>query len=195
VSATSMACVLCDEPMTAAEAAEAPMCDDCLSRCYFCGQHCAADPCEQRRENEAEQAELERLRALEPPTRCYGRWHWRRWRLTAWVFGRLYWLGITATGGSSGNHCAEPGALRDDCLGHPGWGFWVHRGPGWRALDPRKGRVYVLGIRTEWLALLPYCLRNGHWPLWLEGMGCGKCAPWPCCGAVGYDHAEGCSDG
>jgi len=187
---TTATCYLCDEPITDVDSST--LCEDCLARCYWCNQHCDDDPCEGRQQADAGRAEYERWRAAEPPSRCLGRWHWRRWRLTGAVFSLLYVSGVTANGGSSGNHCPRPGTLRDDCPGHPGWG-WVHRGPGWRMLDPRRRRFYVLGMRTEWLELLPNCLRARHWPLWLEGMGCGRCAPWPCCGAIGYDHAERCS--
>ena len=184
------ACIICDEPLDPSEQDQVAtgMCGDCLSRCYWCGQHCDDDPCEGARQAAIDQAEYERLRAAQPPTRCYGRWHWRRWRLTRWVFSRLYVWGITATGGCTGNKCEGLGSLRRDCPGHPGWG-WIARGPGWRSLLGR--RVYVLGVRTDWLRMLPRCLRAGHWPLEVMGF-CGKCAPWPCCGATGYDHAAWC---
>lgn len=190
MSVATAECILCGELTPTDGADPHPMCEDCLSRCYWCGKNCDDDPCADARQAAIDRADLERRRALEPPTRCYGPWHWRRWRLTGWVFGRLYVLGITAWGATYGNKCTRPMSLRSDCPGHQGW---VIRGPGWGALDPRRKRVYVLGMRTEWLLLLPTCLRAGHWPLWLEGMGCGKCTPWPCCGATGYDHAEGCT--
>lgn len=188
---TATECWKCDAPMRADPEDRYPECADCLAECYWCGSHCGAR-CEQSLEAAVERAELVVLRAQAPRERCHGQWHWRRWRLTGWLFARLYVLGVTSNGGGSGTKCGNWLSIRNDCPGHPGWG-WVHHGPGWRSLVRR--RVYVLGIRTEWLAQLPYCLRNGHWPLWLESMGCGKCAPWPCCGAIGYDHAAGCVEG
>lgn len=120
--------------------------------------------------------------------RCYGRRHWRRWRLTRWLFGRLYWLGITAWGGSIGNHCQLFVPYPDPCRGHPpGWG-WVAHGPGWRSLI--RPRYYVLGWEAwKWGCLL----RRRHWPAEHIGLGmCGRCAPWPCCGATTRAHAAWC---
>lgn len=129
-------------------------------------------------------------------SRCYGRRHWRRWRLTRRIVGWLYQLGITYHGGSTGTHC-EREILEDrGCQGHPPeWG-WVVHGPGLRGLDPRKRRPYVLGMDTDVLCALPRCLRRGHWPLMLSVLGpaCGRCMPWPCCGAVGDGHAADCPE-
>ena len=123
-----------------------------------------------------------------PEFRCYSRWHWRRWHLTRWVFGRLYWLGITSNGGSSGNHCHLFTPYPDPCQGHsPKWG-WVAHGPGWGSL--LRPRVYILGWEVwKWGCLL----RRHHWPGEHIGLGaCGKCAPWPCCGATTLEHAVWC---
>lgn len=55
----------------------------------------------------------------------------------------------------------------------------------------RGKRPYILGWpRPKWRCLLRY----RHWPtshMIFAGF-CGKCCPWPCCGAITLDHADGC---
>lgn len=99
-------------------------------------------------------------------------WGWRRWRLTHRIAGFLYSSGITTGGGSA-------------------WG----NGHDW-CLDKlpslRGKRSYVLGFSTNtWRCWLRGRHRRGE----EVGFGfCGKCAPWPCCGAKTFDHASGCRE-
>ncbi len=118
--------------------------------------------------------------------RCFGRWHWRRWRLTHWLLSRAYVLGLIAGSGLS-THCHFD-LLDCTCPGHPGWG-WVADHV---LIHPRKGRPYLLGWETwKWGCLL----RRRHWPSDPIDLGmCGRCAPWPCCGAITEAHAPTCAE-
>lgn len=96
---------------------------------------------------------------------------WRRWKIAHWLDRRAYALGLTAGGGRRwGGGC-------NSCLTGPRW---------------RGKRSYILGWpRENWRCLL----QGRHWPGEQIGMGlCGKCAPWPCCGSTGYEHAVDCPD-
>lgn len=103
------------------------------------------------------------------PTPGIFRWRQRRW--WGWCCTQMYVLGIVSGGVSSG---------------HPdGWirrNFW------------RGERPYILGFQKHTWGRWPlwHRVRFGHWPetVWM-GL-CGICAPWPCCGATGMEHAEGC---
>jgi hypothetical protein len=56
----------------------------------------------------------------------------------------------------------------------------------------RGQRPYVLGLKREAWGYPWHLIRYRHWPVSV-GMGmCGKCAPWPCCGATGLNHADDC---
>jgi hypothetical protein len=71
---------------------------------------------------------------------------------------------------------------------------WRGGGYGVTWISWRGKRPYVLGFkRIQWYAI-PHLLRYRHWPLRVWGGMCGKCGPWQCCGAVGFDHAEGCPE-
>jgi hypothetical protein len=98
---------------------------------------------------------------------------WRRWRITLRAASSAYALGIIAGSGQKG--C--PGAR----------GGWELVYINWRGSRP-----YVLGLERERWGYPLHWLRYRHWPepVW-AGM-CGKCAPWPCCGATGFDHADDC---
>jgi hypothetical protein len=100
------------------------------------------------------------------------RWRQRRW--WSWLVGRMYVLGIISGSVHSGS---ETG--------------WIVHSLGWRGSRP-----YILGTQSFSWGRVPlwHRLRFGHWPetVWM-GL-CGVCAPWPCCGATGFDHKEGCSD-
>lgn len=99
-------------------------------------------------------------------------WPWRRWKVTHRVASWTYQMGVTAGGSSwkTGDGC-------DGCLASlPRW----------------KGRrLYVLGVPvTTWR-----CWRRGHRRGEEVGLGyCGKCMPWPCCGAQTVDHHAGCAE-
>lgn len=95
-------------------------------------------------------------------------WGWRRWPVTAWVLGWAYRLGVVSGYGISYGE------------GHDG----CHKLGSWSGSRP-----YVLGVRREtWR-----CWRRGHRRGEEVGFGfCGKCVPWPCCGAERVDHAPGC---
>lgn len=109
-------------------------------------------------------------RAWTDPAPGVLRWRQRRW--WHWLVSQLYTLGVISSNVSSG---------------HPdGWIVW---GLGWRGKRP-----YILGIERERWGHPWHRVRRGHWPNNV-GIGiCGFCAPWPCCGATGYDHAEGCDE-
>lgn len=98
-----------------------------------------------------------------------GHGRWRRWRLTHKLELWAYSMGIVAGGGTR-----HGGGCRG-CL----------IGPRWRGKRP-----YILGLqREEWS-----CLRRGHRRRDVYGW-CGVCAPSPCCGSTGYEHAETCPEG
>lgn len=120
-----------------------------------------------------------------PGPRSWRRHHWVR-RVSSW----LYVSGITYSGGSS-----QMGGIAS----YPGSG-WVYSLPRWSHVLPRRGgrlRPYVLGLPDWWW----HCqltqgrrLRDRHRPYPPAVLGiCGRCAPWPCCGAPGWDHAENCT--
>lgn len=92
--------------------------------------------------------------------------NWRSWRLTHRLAGQAYGTGIISGAAYTGGRVE-----------------WVRF---------RGRRVYVLWLKREAWGHPWHFVRAGHWPLpvWM-GM-CGKCAPWPCCGAVGYDHEPDC---
>jgi hypothetical protein len=113
--------------------------------------------------------------------KCYGRRHWRRWRLTHWLLQQSYGLGLIA-GSSLDTHCHW------DCPGHPSsWG-WV-AGDIWIL---RWHRPYVLGWPSwKWGCLI----RRRHLPGQEIGFGrCGRCLPWECCGATTVAHAPDCQE-
>lgn len=98
--------------------------------------------------------------------------NWRRWRLTHRLASRAYVLGIISGSGSRGTG--------------DGWElFYI----GWRGRRP-----YVLGLEREAWGHPWHFIRHRHWPLMVWGGICGKCAPWPCCGATGMDHADDCEE-
>lgn len=94
---------------------------------------------------------------------------WKSWRIWWHIAGRLYTLGITASGGGvSYGHCEFCGIGRQ------------HHAPRWRGK-----RSYILGKRREFWA----CLRRGH--IFREHIGCGLCsvcAPCPDCGSTDPTH-------
>lgn len=95
---------------------------------------------------------------------------WREWRLTHQLARRAYVLGVIAGRGLSST------------------------GHGWRLFHIRfRGkRPYVLGLKREKWGYPWHLIRYRHWPGPIVWGFCGKCAPWPCCGATGLDHAEDC---
>ena len=100
-----------------------------------------------------------------------GLFRWRAWRWLRWVdLYILYSSGLTSGGGVSGSK----------------WGWLLHN-PHWRGK-----RVYILWIKRRKWGYPWHLLRTGHWPNPVIWGICGKCCPWPCCGATGYDHVEGC---
>jgi hypothetical protein len=55
----------------------------------------------------------------------------------------------------------------------------------------RGKRCYFLNWpRWKWRCVFKF----HHWPTpYLVGLGfCGRCCPWPCCGAITREHAAGC---
>lgn len=95
------------------------------------------------------------------------RWRQRRW--WGWLSRHLYTLGISSGGCHSGH------------------------GDGWIVRNHYRGRrPYVLGIKRERWGDPWHRIRYGHWPNRVVIGMCGTCCPWPCCGATGLDHAEGC---
>ncbi len=99
-------------------------------------------------------------------------WPWRRWKLTHKVAGWLHVTGIASSGGGSkwGDGC-------NWCLD---------------SLPRYRGkRVYLLGVsRNTW-----HCWRRRHRRGEEVGFGfCGKCMPWPCCGAETVQHVTGCRE-
>lgn len=98
----------------------------------------------------------------------------RRWRITLWAAHRAYVLGIIA------------GSSQSTGGGRAGWELnYVN----WRGRRP-----YVLGLERERWGYQFHWLRYRHWPEPIAFGACGKCSPWPCCGATGLDHAEHCED-
>ncbi len=95
---------------------------------------------------------------------------WRRWKITLWAAHRAYALGVIAGSGQRGT------------------------GTGWELMFVhfRGRRPYVLGIERERWGYPLHWLRHGHWPEPVVFGLCGKCSPWPCCGATGLDHADDC---
>lgn len=99
-------------------------------------------------------------------------WPWRRWKATRWVCGQMYASGIASSGGTLS------------------WGD----GHSWcqsRLPHLRGKRVYILWVdRNTW-----NCWRSGHRRGEEVGFGfCGKCMPWPCCGAQTVAHLAGCRE-
>ncbi|MCR4338810.1 MAG: hypothetical protein NUW01_02870 [Gemmatimonadaceae bacterium] len=70
---------------------------------------------------------------------------------------------------------------------------WQGGGRGTYRVSFRGKRPYVLYLRREEWGYPWHWLRYRHWPEMVFGF-CGKCGPWQCCGATGYDHAEGCEE-
>lgn len=98
-----------------------------------------------------------------------GRFQW--WvDFACWFNSKLYVLGVISGSGFGSFH-------RDGV-----WRYDAHIN-----LDFRP-RPYVLGRQRKFWFHLP---RFGHGYYEVMGM-CGKCAPWPCCGSIGYDHAADC---
>lgn len=57
----------------------------------------------------------------------------------------------------------------------------------------RGKRCYFLGWpRWKWRCVL----KRHHWPTSQTVVFdlCGKCCPWPCCGAITHEHAAGCDE-
>ena len=100
------------------------------------------------------------------------RWRQRRW--WSWLVGQMYALGIIAGSVHSGHE-----------------GGWIVHGLHWRGSRP-----YILYMHGYTWGRVPlwHRLRRGHWPETVYLGMCGVCAPWQCCGATGFDHAEGCPD-
>lgn len=101
-------------------------------------------------------------------------WAWRRWKLTHKVCGWLYVLGVTSSGGGWQSGDGHNGCLPD------------------KSLRLRGKRPYLLGVSREtWRCWLVGHHRRGE----EVGFGfCGKCMPWPCCGAETADHKPRCPD-
>lgn len=103
-----------------------------------------------------------------------GLFGWRDWTLTHRVVSQMYVLGLISGSGAQGT------------------------GHGWRLtfVHFRGSRPYILGMQGFTWGRIPlwHRLRFGHWPETVWGGMCGVCAPWPCCGATGFDHEEGCTD-
>jgi hypothetical protein len=95
------------------------------------------------------------------------RWHY--WPIYyRWLSHHAYSLGLCSAGSESWD---------DD--GHHGRIHW------------RGKRCYFLyWPRRKWRCVLKF----HHWPTpWVIGFGlCGKCCPWPCCGAITIGHKPGC---
>jgi len=132
------------------------------------GDHCGYGvPCPQCMYNKL----VDDFRKATKTDRCY-HWGWRRWKLTHWLAGRAYTLGICSSGGST-------------------WG----NGHDWCMDSPRlRGkRHYILGVSREvWRCWLVGHHRRGE----EVGFGfCGKCVPWPCCGSQLEAHTAGCVEG
>lgn len=92
------------------------------------------------------------------------------------LVGRLYWLGVISGSGATTN-----GRFETEY--------------GWRLthVSWKGARPYVLGFkRQNWAPW--HRIRRGHWPYTISLGLCGRCSPWPCCGAIGLDHAEGCDE-
>lgn len=97
--------------------------------------------------------------------------HTRRIRLMSWYASKCYVLGI-----ASATSWGLEGGHTETCNVY-------YRGK----------RVYVFGWpRWKWRCVLKF----HHWPTpYTVAFGmCGKCVPWPCCGAITIDHAPGCVD-
>lgn len=92
---------------------------------------------------------------------------WRRWKLSKWLAGWAYRLGLIAAYTFSYDaHC-------HGCM------------DGFR-LKSKTGRPYILGWPTwKWGCLL----KNRHWPGRYVGFGCcTKCLPCPECGSTEWEH-------
>lgn len=96
------------------------------------------------------------------------RWRQRRW--WASFVHNAYAAGLISGSVSSGHN-----------------GGWIVHSLRWRGRRP-----YVLWIEAARWEHPWHRVRRGHWPEPIVMGLCGKCAPWPCCGATGMDHAEGC---
>ena len=97
---------------------------------------------------------------------------WKGWKITRWLNGKAYVLGIIASCGSSYGGCEK----------HP----VQHNVGRWRGR-----RNYILGVSVEWWrCLLKYHhIRGEH-----VGFGfCGKCVPCPTCGTF-KRHDWGCPE-
>jgi hypothetical protein len=101
---------------------------------------------------------------------------WRDRGITHRIVHKLYVLGVISGSGATTN-----GRYQTE--------------HGWRLtfVSFHGRRPYVLGLEREAWGYPWHLLRYRHWPEMVWGC-CGKCAPWPCCGATGYEHAEGCGD-
>jgi hypothetical protein len=101
-------------------------------------------------------------------------WAWHRWPATRLAVRWAYRLGVI-----SGSTWSWGGGLVDGagCDGCVTFRFDLHPRP------------YVLGAaRSTWR-----CWSRGHRRGEEVGFGfCGKCVPWPCCGATRRAHADGC---
>jgi len=99
---------------------------------------------------------------------------WRRWTITHRFATFLYASGITSNGGSVS------------------WGGEGHNACHTLPRLDLHARPYILGVsRDTWRCWLIGHHRRGE----EVGFGlCGKCMPWPCCGATTYDHAPSCEE-
>ncbi len=97
-------------------------------------------------------------------------WPWRSWKVTGRVARWLYALGIVS------GTCWSLGDGHDGCV----------------TFYPRGSRPYRLGVSKEtWRCWLKGRHRRGE----EVGFGfCGKCMPWPCCGAETVEHVAGCRE-
>lgn len=99
----------------------------------------------------------------------------------------LYQSGVMWSGGSYSHWGRDPhGAVYD----LPGWRSVRSRNPGYKRMRP-----YVLWLPRDWWECQiaqGWRLRGRHRPgPFVHGL-CGHCCPWPCCGAVGAEHAPSC---
>lgn len=92
-------------------------------------------------------------------------------RLLRRLWSRCYTLGITSNG--------------------PGWCWDTHGEHLTHRPRLRGSRPYVLGVKREtWR-----CWLHGHRRGEPVGFGyCGRCVPWPCCGATTLDHHPDCKE-
>lgn len=107
------------------------------------------------------------MRDAHDPCRHSHHGAWRRWKVSAWLAGWAYQLGLIAGYGST----------------HDGFCRGCLDGFVWR---PKHGRPYTLGWATwKWSCLL----KKRHWPGGYVGFDCcTKCLPCPECGSTKWEH-------